>query len=40
MLEFDPSNNRIGFFHNDKKIEIDESYYFPTFIANDIEELR
>ena len=40
MMEFNPNKNRLGFFHADREIEIDEGHYAPLFIAKDVEELR
>lgn len=39
-MEFDPENGRIAYFHDDKKIEVNDMHYEPTFIANNIEEIR
>lgn len=40
MMEFNPEKNRLGFYHDDREIEVDEGHYAPMFIAKDVEELR
>ena len=40
MMEFNPQRNRVGFYHQDKEIELDEHHYAPLFFAKDVEDLR
>lgn len=40
MMEFNPDKGRLGFYHKDQEIEVDDLHFAPLFFANDVEDLR